>query len=60
VPRSEAKRMLACTFVHNKFPHRAPENKGILRCFLGGARDEAVLALNDDEILDTIRRELRN
>src|SRR5579871_159231 len=24
VPRSEGKRMLACTFVHNKFPHRAP------------------------------------
>ena len=24
VPRSEGTRMLACTFVHNKFPHRAP------------------------------------
>src|SRR5262249_40955857 len=59
VPRSEGKRMLACTFVHNKFPHRAPEGKGILRCFLGGARDEAVLALNDNEILDTVRRELK-
>ncbi len=60
VPRSEGTRMLACTFVHNKFPHRAPEDKGILRCFLGGARDEAVLALNDDEMLETVRRELRD
>ena len=59
VPRSEGKRMLACTFVHNKFPHRAPEGKGILRCFLGGARDEAVLALSDDEMLETVRRELK-
>ncbi len=59
VPRSEGTRMLACTFVHNKFPHRAPENKGILRCFLGGARDEAVLGLTDDEILDTVHRELQ-
>jgi oxygen-dependent protoporphyrinogen oxidase len=59
VPRSEGTRMLACTFVHNKFPHRAPENKGILRCFLGGARDEAVLGLTDDEILDTVRHELK-
>jgi protoporphyrinogen/coproporphyrinogen III oxidase len=58
VPRSEGARMLACTFVHNKFPHRAPEGKGILRCFLGGARDEAVLALTDDEILDEVHREL--
>ena len=59
VPRSEGTRMLACTFVHNKFPHRAPEDKGILRCFLGGARDEAVLALTDDEMLETVHRELQ-
>ncbi len=60
VPRSEGTRMLACTFVHNKFPHRAPEGKGILRCFLGGARDEAVLGLTDDEMLETVQRELRD
>jgi oxygen-dependent protoporphyrinogen oxidase len=59
VPRSEGHRMLACTFVHNKFPHRAPADKGILRCFLGGARDEAVLNLTDDEIVSTVRKELR-
>lgn len=59
-PRSEGKRMLACTFVHNKFPHRAPPDKGILRCFLGGARDEAVLALSDEEILQIVRGELQD
>ena len=59
VPRSEGRRMLACTFVHNKFPHRAPANKGILRCFLGGARDEEVLSLSDEEIVATVRRDLR-
>ena len=51
--------MLACTFVHNKFPHRAPADKGIVRCFLGGARDENVLSLTDDEIVATVRRELK-
>lgn len=30
----------------------------MLRCFLGGVRDEAVLSLTDDELLDTVRREL--
>ena len=59
VPRSEGRRMLACTFVHNKFPHRAPADKGIVRCFLGGARDESVLSLTDDEILATVRAELK-
>jgi len=59
VPRSQGMRMLACTFVHNKFPHRAPPDKGLLRCFLGGARDEAVLSLTDDEMLHTVRAELK-
>ncbi len=59
VPRSEGKRMLACTFVHAKFPHRAPPNRALVRCFLGGARDEGILELSDDEILRIVRRELQ-
>jgi protoporphyrinogen/coproporphyrinogen III oxidase len=59
VPRTEGRRMLACTFVHNKFPHRAPEDRGIVRAFLGGLRDESVLQLSDDELIATITRELR-
>jgi oxygen-dependent protoporphyrinogen oxidase len=59
VPRSEGRRMLAATFVHNKFPHRAPENRAIVRCFLGGARDEQILQSSEEEILEIVRRELR-
>jgi protoporphyrinogen/coproporphyrinogen III oxidase len=59
VPRSEGKRMLAATFVHNKFPHRAPEDRALIRCFLGGSRDEQILQLPDDEILGIVREELR-
>ncbi len=59
VPRSEHRRMLACTFVHNKFPHRAPDGKGLLRCFLGGATDEAALDLSDGEVEKIVRRELK-
>ena len=59
VPRSEARRMLAATFVHNKFPHRAPENRAIIRCFLGGATDEQILAASDVEILHIVRSELK-
>ena len=58
VPRSEGKRMLAVTFVHNKFPYRAPQDRALLRCFLGGTRDESVLQLSDQEILRTVREEL--
>jgi oxygen-dependent protoporphyrinogen oxidase len=59
VPRSEGHRMLAATFVHNKFPHRAPENRALVRCFLGGARDEQILQSSEEEILEIVRRELR-
>jgi oxygen-dependent protoporphyrinogen oxidase len=59
VPRKEARRMLACTFVHTKFPGRAPEKKALLRCFLGGSRDPEVLKLSDEEVVSLVRRELR-
>jgi oxygen-dependent protoporphyrinogen oxidase len=59
VPRSESKRMLAATFVHSKFPHRAPEDRALVRCFLGGARDEGILASSEEEILGIVRSELR-
>jgi len=59
VPRSEGKRLLATTFVHNKFPHRAPRDRALLRCFLGGSRDGQVLELSDEEILSIVRKELQ-
>jgi oxygen-dependent protoporphyrinogen oxidase len=59
VPRSEGKRLLACTFVHNKFPHRAPDDRLLLRVFLGGSHDPAVLEIPDEEILRTVCVELR-
>jgi len=58
VPRSENRRVRALTFVHNKFPHRAPADKGIVRVFLGGLSDQGILTLSDEEILSTVRREL--
>ncbi|HEV2114638.1 MAG TPA: protoporphyrinogen oxidase [Terriglobales bacterium] len=59
-PRSEGKRMLACTFVHNKFPHRAPRDRALLRCFLGGARDEEILGWPQQQIEAVVRKELRD
>lgn len=59
VPHSEGKRMLAATFVHTKFPHRAPPDRALLRCFIGGARNETVLQAPEEEIVGIIRQELR-
>ena len=58
VPSREDRAMMACTFVHRKFPGRAPTGKALLRAFLGGVRNEALLAEPDDVLLATVRREL--
>lgn len=58
VPASEGRAMLACTFVHRKFAGRTPPGKAVLRVFLGGVRNEALLAEPDDALIARARREL--
>jgi oxygen-dependent protoporphyrinogen oxidase len=59
VPRSEGKRLLAATFVHNKFPHRAPEDRALLRCFFAGKNAEDVWPYSDADIIGIVRNELQ-
>lgn len=58
VPKKEGRKLVACTFVHEKFPYRVPEGKAMLRCFLGGTRDPEVLNHSDEEILKSAWRDL--
>ena len=59
VRHSEGKRLLAATFVHNKFPHRAPEDRALLRCFFAGSNAENIWQLSDDAIIAIVRTELQ-
>jgi oxygen-dependent protoporphyrinogen oxidase len=59
VPRSEGKRLLATTFVHNKFPHRAPDDRALLRSFFAGRNAEDVWALSDEQIVGIVRNDLQ-
>jgi oxygen-dependent protoporphyrinogen oxidase len=59
VPRTEQRALLACTFSSVKYPGRAPEGHALLRCFVGGALNEAILALDDAALVDRARDELR-
>ena len=58
VPGNEGRAMLACTFVHCKFLGRTPPGKAVLRAFLGGMKNEALLAETDAALVATVRREL--
>jgi oxygen-dependent protoporphyrinogen oxidase len=59
VPRSEGRQLLAATFVHNKFPHRAPKDRALLRCFFAGLHAESVWPFADDQIVGIVRKELQ-
>lgn len=59
VPRSEGKRLLAATFVHNKFPYRCPDDRALLRCAFAGSNAESVWQLSDDGIIGVVRSEFR-
>ena len=59
VPPSEDRAMLACTFVHRKFLGRTPPGQAVFRAFLGGMKNEALLAEPDAALVAVVRRELR-
>jgi oxygen-dependent protoporphyrinogen oxidase len=59
VPRSEGKQMLAATFVHNKFSHRVPQNRALIRCAFAGANPDALERQSDLQIAGIVREELR-
>jgi protoporphyrinogen/coproporphyrinogen III oxidase len=59
VPRKERERLAACTFVGTKFSSRVPEESIALRCFFGGAGDEAVLRESDENLITIAKNELR-
>lgn len=58
VPKRERRRLVACTVVQNKFSYRVPDDKAVLRCFFGGAGDEAVLSESDESIIAAAKQEL--
>ena len=60
VPRTEQRRILAATFVHNKFSFRAPENLALIRCFIGGSVAEEMFKLTEGEIADAVELELKS
>jgi oxygen-dependent protoporphyrinogen oxidase len=58
VPRTEQRHTLACTFVSTKLPGRAPDGHVLLRGFLGGVRDAAVLEGDDAALTRTVLDEM--
>jgi protoporphyrinogen/coproporphyrinogen III oxidase len=58
VPKRERGRMVACTWVANKFSYRVPDDQVVLRCFFGGAGDAEILDESDESVVEIAKAEL--
>ncbi|MGM0713235.1 protoporphyrinogen oxidase [Brevibacillus parabrevis] len=59
VPRHSGATITACTWAHRKWPHMVPNNKALLRSFVGRATEQAFMQMTDEEILEVVLRDLR-
>jgi len=58
VPRVERRPILAASFSNLKFEDRAPEDRLLVRVFLGGATDPEILGMDDEALARTVRGEM--
>jgi oxygen-dependent protoporphyrinogen oxidase len=57
VPRSEGRRLVACSFSSIKFPERAPDGHLLVRAFVGDVGDEDAVGVVRRELSDILRVE---
>lgn len=60
VPAVEGKKLLACTFVHNKFSQRAPAGTALLRCFFSSSRYPELLNRREGDLKGFALQELKD
>jgi oxygen-dependent protoporphyrinogen oxidase len=51
VPRAEGTGILAASWLSSKWPHRAPDDRVLMRAFVGGGRDPQALQKTDGELV---------
>nr|WP_277620091.1 protoporphyrinogen oxidase [Listeria riparia] len=58
VSRNEDFSMAACSWIHRKWPHTVPEDKILLRAFVGRRKEESIVDLADKAIEETVLSDL--
>lgn len=59
VPRKEGRNITACTWTSTKWLHTSPDDKVLLRCYVGRSDDEQNVQLPDDALTELVRKDLR-
>ncbi|WP_151736133.1 protoporphyrinogen oxidase [Paenibacillus tengchongensis] len=59
VPRKESRNITACTWTSTKWLHTSPDDKVLLRCYVGRSGDEQSVHLPDEALTELVRKDLR-
>jgi oxygen-dependent protoporphyrinogen oxidase len=59
VPRAEQRDLIAATWTSLKWPNRAPSDRLLVRCYVGGVGREAILQLDDEALVGRVKSELK-
>ncbi|MBO8168134.1 MAG: protoporphyrinogen oxidase [Thermoanaerobacteraceae bacterium] len=61
IPSKEKRDIMAVTYSSQKWKHRVPDDRYLLiRCFVGGPKNQEMVLLNDREMLDKVHAELED
>ncbi|CAM2961367.1 protoporphyrinogen oxidase [Paenibacillus sediminis] len=60
VPRKEGRNITACTWTSTKWLHTSPDDKVLLRCYVGRSGDEQNVYLPDEALTDLVRNDVRD
>jgi oxygen-dependent protoporphyrinogen oxidase len=58
VPRKENRTITACTWVSSKWLHTAPDDKALIRCYVGRYGDTRHQKWSDEEIITRVRKDV--
>jgi oxygen-dependent protoporphyrinogen oxidase len=59
-PLVEGRALMAATYSSTKWPGRAPKGKVLLRGFVGGPHNQAILKRSDEELIQIVLAEFQN
>ncbi|WNS46183.1 protoporphyrinogen oxidase [Paenibacillus sp. MMS20-IR301] len=59
VPRKEGRNITACTWTSTKWLHTSPDDKVLLRCYVGRSGDEQNVELPDAALAELVRNDLK-
>lgn len=60
VPRNEGRKITACTWTSTKWTHTSPDDKVLLRCYVGHSKDQSKVDLSDEELVAMVQSEMKD